>query len=569
MSSHHSLPPRVLEPECARFAGLLPVLGDGGADAFETASAGAHAAGCAHCQAELAAYERLAGALRHHFGPEAAPRLNTADLLWSSTGLPLENILEEMMRDAPEPTGETAAAPAHDEADTVDHPAFRPLPEIRAGKTARGPWRALSAFAAVAAVLSVAVTAQMLFVGGRGHSTGAGHAKPTATATAPGANVPSITLDAVSMVSADDGWAVGESYSGTNSGPSNDGYLMRYANGHWTAITIPCRCAKAIRAIAMVSATDGWAAGDQGTMLHYDGQAWKPVAIPQTTVAFTAISMASSTQGWAIVEGGDPNAGPWEYHNGVWKPETLPTVSGFQQQYGLTLWGITGHADGEAWAVGEVDGQGAQASDGKTGTLIASAGVIFHEVNGHWSLQRLLPNASLHGVAMVSATEGWAVGSADQVVTYPGLPNAIPPIPPSTATTQTPLLLHYHNGQWQAAPSPQMSADFTQGTLTQVAMSSPSEGWALEKTNSSFVYDAGSASVSDTLLHYVNGQWTQVDFPRVSGRDAAYLQALTVTQSGEAWAVGWTWMPVQFNTRGPSNEFILHYQGGKWSVVAS
>jgi hypothetical protein len=48
----------------------------------------------------------------------------------------------------------------------------------------------------------------------------------------------------------------------------------------------------------MVSANDGWAVGDHGLIVHWDGQAWQRVPAP-TTQPLLTIDMFSGTEGWA------------------------------------------------------------------------------------------------------------------------------------------------------------------------------------------------------------------------------------------------------------------------------
>jgi uncharacterized repeat protein (TIGR01451 family) len=52
----------------------------------------------------------------------------------------------------------------------------------------------------------------------------------------------------------------------------------------------------------MVSSTYGWAVGDGGTILRYDGSSWQPVASP-TTDAINTLDMVSCAEGWAFAQG--------------------------------------------------------------------------------------------------------------------------------------------------------------------------------------------------------------------------------------------------------------------------
>lgn len=81
-----------------------------------------------------------------------------------------------------------------------------------------------------------------------------------------------ITFRDVSIVSPDEGWAVG-----VISGAPND-VLTRLHDGHWTVEPKPegLDDMASIYSVSMVSATDGWAAGgivntSTGVLLHYVG----------------------------------------------------------------------------------------------------------------------------------------------------------------------------------------------------------------------------------------------------------------------------------------------------------
>jgi len=63
------------------------------------------------------------------------------------------------------------------------------------------------------------------------------------------------------MVSASEGWAVG-----------SDGLIVHDLGGAWMQVS--SHTDQALESIAMVSPTEGWAVGDQGTILHYFNGAW-------------------------------------------------------------------------------------------------------------------------------------------------------------------------------------------------------------------------------------------------------------------------------------------------------
>lgn len=64
----------------------------------------------------------------------------------------------------------------------------------------------------------------------------------------------------ISMVSADEGWAVGTDT------------LLHFINGTWSEVEFPithCNFERTLGQVEMLSATEGWATGDCGTFLHY------------------------------------------------------------------------------------------------------------------------------------------------------------------------------------------------------------------------------------------------------------------------------------------------------------
>lgn len=87
------------------------------------------------------------------------------------------------------------------------------------------------------------------------------------------------------MVSATDGWAVGEA-----------GTILRWDGLTWTLTASPTE--QWLSAVAMVTATDGWAVADPD-MLHWDGQRWTEFTLIDGRDLF-GVAMASATDGWIV-----------------------------------------------------------------------------------------------------------------------------------------------------------------------------------------------------------------------------------------------------------------------------
>jgi hypothetical protein len=228
--------------------------------------------------------------------------------------------------------------------------------------------------------------------------------------------------------------------------------------------------------------------------------------------------------------------------------------------YTCRFFGLAMVSPQEGWAVGSSgEINWTQQPDGKqVMTSDTSAAVIAHFAGDRWTIQATFPHAGLQRVAMVSATEGWAFG------TQYG----------AESDSQRPLLLHYANGTWSEAASPLdalPSGDVYYGAL---AFTSATDGWLAV---SEYAAQDKMAYTRPELLHFTDGQWTQVDLPDVPGRITYSIDDLTMVSPQEGWAVGAGWLPpadgklnashIGFDM--PSRSVILHYFHGVWSVQVS
>ena len=149
------------------------------------------------------------------------------------------------------------------------------------------------------------------------------------------------------------------------------------------------------------------------------------------------------------------------------------------------------------------------------------------------------PKDILSSIYMVSASEGWAVGSS---FLGPGQRDTI--------------ILHYTGGQWKQVKgvpdNAQLQASST--TLSQIAMVSPTEGWAVGNTETKT-----TQAPSGIILHYRGGRWTVQQM--IAG---GYLNSLALPSSSDGWAVGGIVPNAQSF---PSQSLLLHYTGQTWTAV--
>lgn len=80
---------------------------------------------------------------------------------------------------------------------------------------------------------------------------------------------------------------------------ANRGWIHRYCAGVWRSFR-PTRFDLA--GIDMISPQDGWAVGELGTILRYDGRVWNPQPAPMAEVNLRDVAMASEREGWIVGE---------------------------------------------------------------------------------------------------------------------------------------------------------------------------------------------------------------------------------------------------------------------------
>jgi hypothetical protein len=175
------------------------------------------------------------------------------------------------------------------------------------------------------------------------------------------------SLYGVGVVSPHEAWAVGD-----------NGTIMHYTGGTW--VPVASNTTQSLNRIQVLDANDIYAVGYQ-VILHWDGSAWSTVYTPGQNVA--ALAMTGPGTGWAVGQGG----WIWRCTGGTWAPFTSPTAS--------NLWTVALDSPNHGWAAG-------------------SEGVLL-EWNGTSWLQRtgMVP-ANFDPFDMelaLAGSEGWLVGN--------------------------------------------------------------------------------------------------------------------------------------------------------------
>ncbi len=197
-------------------------------------------------------------------------------------------------------------------------------------------------------------------------------------------------LRSVSALSETDGWAVGAG-----------GVILRWNGAAWSMFPTPAQAN--LFGVAMLSPTDGWAAGENGVLLHWDGSIWAPVAVPGIAnpllTVFFAVDFASATEGWLVGQEQDDfgaHAVTLRWNGVAW----ARVANAFEAAAFSRLAAVDTLGPDSAWAVGEAFFE----------TPSEYTRTILHWNGSAWQIADETNATELRDIAMLSATEGWAVG---------------------------------------------------------------------------------------------------------------------------------------------------------------
>lgn len=272
-----------------------------------------------------------------------------------------------------------------------------------------------------------------------------------------------------------------------------------------------------------VDANDVWAAGDDGTLVHWDGKAWSHVdAATRTHLA--ALWGSSASDLWAVGGGigGEPNL--VHFDGTKWSAVDAGTNA--------NLSAIWGSARDDVWAAG-------------------SSGIITHYDGGHWTLSYQADQTDLiafYAIAGSGAGDVWAVGAT------------LAPRPSGRHAA-----VHWsQGGPWTTDPS----ASFPEGARALWSFGT-NDVWALGE-NGALHFDGSTWTENDDpalagllgLWGSATGHLTAVGAGRIEEFDGATwtegdsrtatLYAVTGASDDDRWAVG---------TAGT----ILHFESGRTS----
>lgn len=305
----------------------------------------------------------------------------------------------------------------------------------------------------------------------------------------------------------DDGIAVG-----------NGGTIFRFVGGVWTPRASPVPTEK-LNGVAMSSPTNGWAVGDDCTIIRTtDGDTWSGAASPGSCAIgnnLNSIVLLSSSEGWVV---GDSAGGAMVLHGT--SLDSTPQWTRLPVNQVATPLGLDSvtfaTSGGNIWAVGE---------SGVAAFCLSNCG---SQSSAIWSTTTSPNTFDLNSVFMVSDSDAWAVGSPDAV--------------------GSPTILRWNGGTFSWTRAPFVSPLASPAVLLGVYLSGGSSGWAV---------GTAAGGTAHATLWYDGNTWTGKTVP-ACGAPPCILNGVYMVSDSNSWAVG-------------TNGVIMHSTsaGGSFSIAPS
>ncbi len=233
----------------------------------------------------------------------------------------------------------------------------------------------------------------------------------------PNSNLDLNVLRAVAAISSSDAWAVG--YSENNNQDFRTTLILHWDGTSWKQVSSPSpnpgtgTPVDTLYSISVNSAGDIWAAGDstsssittdQTLVEHWDGTAWS--AVPSPNVAGTnsglfAVAALGASDVWAVGYNGANFFSTLTEH---WNGSSWSIVPSASTGSSDILYAVSGTGASDVWATGQ------------SGSASAFVTLTEHWNGSSWSVvpsvnQSLTDTDTLRGVAAISSGNVWAVGT--------------------------------------------------------------------------------------------------------------------------------------------------------------
>jgi hypothetical protein len=243
------------------------------------------------------------------------------------------------------------------------------------------------------------------------HSDG-GKAPVWSIVSSPNVADSSSVLNAISVVAANDLWAVGYSTDGSL---SNRSLTMHWNGAIWSIVPSPTVGNDILYAVDAISANDVWATGrtkvgyssSRTLTLHWDGLSWMVVPSPNDSTTnnnLYAVAAVAANDVWAVGSAGSSKTLAIHWTGASWSVLPAPAVS--DNASNEVLVGVVALSNGSIWSAGQfiVPLEGS-AQHTLTETWNGSTWTVVPSPNAESS------NNRLSGIAATPKGTLWAVGT--------------------------------------------------------------------------------------------------------------------------------------------------------------
>lgn len=244
-----------------------------------------------------------------------------------------------------------------------------------------------------------------------------------------------------------------------------------------------------LRAISGTSPDDLWAVGDRGTILHWNGSAWRAATTPMPSVSLTGVWAVSTTDVWVVgAEGGDARVLHGDGTN--WTPVPMPPRTSFTPRAvwassASDVW-IAGTAPTEPplqrWNGSELRPEftpgprptelSGVAGTGPNDVWVVGGSRIFHRLGG-WTSPTPPGSPSFAGPLCTAGGSLWVALQGGGALRFSGGGGWMPSSPPGTETLRglwcnrgddvwavdgSNRALHFHGASWSTEALPRGGA---------------------------------------------------------------------------------------------------------------
>src|SRR5665213_2092159 len=195
------------------------------------------------------------------------------------------------------------------------------------------------------------------------------------------------TINGICLINKKLGWAVG-----------NNGLVMQYDGQTWNKVQTGLAPNQNFMAVGFLNETEGWVVGTQGTILHYNNGQWNQ-DVSTSTADLYAIAVTPSRTVWV----GGSNGTILTYNGISWGADLIIT--------GTSTAPVTMTTD--IYSVG--------LSDQNSGWAVGNLGLILKYDGQKWTTFSASPTTErLNSLSVLSDVQAWAVGAYGTILNFNG-----------------------------------------------------------------------------------------------------------------------------------------------------